>query len=445
MIKLPTIIITSALVKLNHGLEFFLNSKTRKYKAAAFFDLLLIILILSMGYQPVTELITPAALSFKSLTPITETKNSKQVFGFAPYWNIDKLENVDFKTLTTLAYFGVEVGPDGNLDKDAIGYETFNSKKATEIFKKAHENGTKVVLTLTQMENGAILSLMDNADAQKTAIEQTVKMVKDRGIDGLNIDLEYAGDPGQDYRDKFSKFVADLTDKMHQEVSNSQVTVSVYASAVRDPKIYDISAISKTSDGIFMMAYDFAVAGSDNAIPTSPLNGHKEGKYWYDVSTAVDDFLAHMSADKLILGVPYYGYNYLVYEPTVKAETRPAYSWRGKPVSQTYSTVQEKFQTDAIEGVDEVRRGWDEHGKVGYVAYHIAESDTWRMVFMEDSKSLALKYDFAKSRGLGGVGMWALGNDDGKSELWALLKEKFGVKTLADNSEQRQVVEIREP
>ncbi len=54
------------------------------------------------------------------------------------------------------------------------------------------------------------------------------------------------------------------------------------------------------------------------------------------------------------------------------------------------------------------------------------------MIFIEDKKSLGIKFDFAKAKNLGGVGMWALGFDDGKIDFWALLQEKFGVK-LADN------------
>ena len=54
------------------------------------------------------------------------------------------------------------------------------------------------------------------------------------------------------------------------------------------------------------------------------------------------------------------------------------------------------------------------------------------MVFIEDEKSLGLKYDFAKDKQLAGVGIWALGFDDGKKELWTLLEDKFGQKITAD-------------
>lgn len=359
------------------------------------------------------------------LSPLQTEKSDHEVFGFAPYWTFDKLDNVDFDVLTTFAYFGIDVDSEGLLDINGTGYEVFQSEKATSIFRKAHDHGARVVLTLTQMDNYNINSILENPDSQERMISKAVELVKSRGIDGINVDFEYTGNPGQEYRDKFTNLVSRLTNKMHAEIPSSKVTVSVYASAIKDPKIYDIGQLSQISDGIFMMAYDFAVTGSDNAIPTSPLYGHKEGKYWYDVSTAVEDFLRHMPADKLILGVPYYGYNYLVYEPAINARTIPYWSWRGQPVAQTYSLVQNELVTE--------KSGWDNLGKVNWKAYYDADSYTWRMIFLDDSKSLAIKYDFAKEKKLKGVGMWALGFDDGKQELWALLRSKFGNK-LADNS-----------
>ena len=48
------------------------------------------------------------------------------------------------------------------------------------------------------------------------------------------------------------------------------------------------------------------------------------------------------------------------------------------------------------------------------------------MIFLDDNRSLKIKYQFAKEKKLAGVGMWALGFDDGKDELWDLLSLEFG-------------------
>lgn len=412
-------------------------SKKKLYLTATVSDLILILAILVGGMIPTRNIATSFVTTVTPLHPLTHTevkvdKGSKEVFGFAPFWTSDKWDGVDFEVLTTLAYFGVPVMGDGNLDTNDQGYVTFKSRKATEAFKKAHASGTRVVLTLTQMNNSQIIALLGDPDAQSRAISQAVEEVENRGIDGINVDFEYDGNPGPEYRQKFTQFVDNLTQEMHSRNPNSKVTVSVYAASVKDPKMYDIASLSTVSDGIFMMAYDFAIAGSDAAMPTSPLYGYKEGRYWYDVSTAVEDFLAQMPASKLILGVPWYGYNYAVYEPGIKAPTRPSWAWQGRPATQTYAVAQANVKADR-EDISDFQTGWDELGQVGWKAYYLPGSGTWRMIFLENSQSLGIKYDFAKSKDLAGVGIWALGFEDGDSDLWNVLKEKFGPK-IADHS-----------
>lgn len=410
----------------------FTNIKQNISALGFAFILLFIVLTFKSTFNMLTDFVSTHILS-----PLQTEKSNHEVFGFAPYWTFDKLDNVDFDVLTTLAYFGVEVDGKGNLDKEGEGYRVFQSDKATEIFRKAHSHGSRVALTLTQMDNDNINALLDNPQGQKDMINDAVSTVKARGIDGINVDFEYVGDPGQEYRNKFTMMVTNLTNKMHKEIPLSKVTVSVYASAVKDPKVYDIAALSKSSDGIFMMAYDFATSASDNAIPTSPLYGHKEGKYWYDVSTAVDDFLTVMAPEKLILGLPWYGYNYPVQKPQVKAERDYGYYtyywWKGYRYSRYIGREDASAQTYTLANKNPTElQGWDDAGKVGWKAYK-DDSGLWRMIFLDDTKSLEIKYDFAKAKNLGGVGMWALGFDEGKQELWTLLKNKFGAK-LADNA-----------
>ena len=210
--------------------------------------------------SPITDMISPVAE--------VESKTQREVFGFAPYWKINDLENVDFSVLTTFAYFGVDALPDGSLDRNSQGYRVFMGDEAARLFEKAHQHNTRVVLTLTQMEAENILALLDDRGAQARLIDETVAAVEERGIDGVNIDFEYFGESLPEYRPKFSKFVKDMTDAMHESNPNSKVTVSLYASAVMSPRIYDVASISDSSDGIFMMAYDFATASSDKVMPT---------------------------------------------------------------------------------------------------------------------------------------------------------------------------------
>ncbi|OGG15097.1 hypothetical protein A2773_04365 [Candidatus Gottesmanbacteria bacterium RIFCSPHIGHO2_01_FULL_39_10] len=401
-------------------------------------------IIIFMGI--LTRVVIPKAqaASISPIPPISQDSKPKyEVFGFAPHWLMDeRMNKIDFTTLTTMAYFGIPVKIDGSLDKNDRGYKVFHGKKATELFKKAHENGTRVVLTLTLMKNDPIKKFLDDEDAWANTAAQASWEVLKRGIDGVNIDFEYVGSPGTDYKNKFSKFVNYFTKNMHKIVPNSQVTVSVYASAVKDPKIYDIKRLGEDSDGIFMMAYDFATTTADKVMPTAPLGGHKEGKYWYDIRTAVNDFLSFMPEEKLILGLPWYGYNYQVSSPQVKASTSKGYytyQKYGRRTIRVYVPVKGKAQPYYLAQDLADKSGWDEYGQVGWKAYNSASG--WRMIFLDDEKSLSLKYDFAKEKKLKGIGMWALGFDNGDRKLWDVIQAKFGQKTVDEQISQKQIYE----
>ena len=402
-------------------------SHTLKVSLAGIFFISLFLLTFALSNKNTVSILRSplpdTGLLFPKVQAQTKEEKKYEVFGFAPYWSFKKLDNVDFNTLTTLAYFGVPVSKSGDLVKNDPGYTTFMSQKATEIFQKAHNHETKVVLTITQMNNKTIKQILDDEAAQHRTVQQTLSLVKARGIDGVNIDFEYTGDPGDDYMHKFTNFVDLMNEAM--KANNLTTSTSVYAISASQLKMYDIQALAQRTDKIFMMAYDYATASAKSAIPTAPLYGHKEGEYWYDVATAVDDFLSKMPSDKLILGTPWYGYNVLVYEPGIKAETRPRYSWRGKPTAQTYGNIEETISPN-MPGILDYKEGWDDLGKTRWKAYHVASTNTWRMIFYDDIQSLGIKYDFAKTKDLAGVGIWALGFDNGRPEMWDLLRAKFG-------------------
>ena len=425
------------------GITLFRNNSFRLTIAA---NVIIFGILASYLIQPTLQILKSFYPKSENIEPLASAhaKKGSEVFGFAPHWTINKLDNVDFNVLTTFAYFGVDIDAEGNLNKDSKGYEVFKSEKATELFKKAHEKGTRVVLTVTLMDNDTIKQFLDSENAQQNAISEIVSEIESRGIDGVNIDIEYTGNPGEEYRHRFSTFISQLNNYMDDVLPESKLSVSVYASALKDPKLYDIEKLGKTVDNVFMMAYDFAVAGSGNAIPTAPLYGYKEGKYWYDISTAVDAFTKVMPAEKLIMGVPWYGYNYAVNEPVVKTATSKGYTSYYKKGRRTYSQFipfRNYAQTYAVvtddlhaetEGITNYQQGFDELGKVSWKAYFVPSDGIWRMIFIDDVRSLTHKYDFAKEKGLAGVGMWALGFDEGKTEMWTLLKEKFGTKEFAD-------------
>ncbi len=347
---------------------------------------------------------------------VLATGDTQEVFGFAPYWSLSKMDNIDWHALTTFAYFSLTVNGDGTIDRNTGEWDSFESKKLDNLFDEAKKNHVRRVITLTQMEPGQIRALLGNEDSWKVIADESVDILKSRDLDGVNIDFEFMPND-ENLRSQFTKFSEYYNRELKSQLNNPYITVSVLASSEKERKIYDIGPLSKIYDAIFMMAYDFYYPGSETIGPSAPLYGYNNGKgpYWYDVSTAVEDFLKVAEPNKIIMGVPYYGWNYPAYAP----QPNTASIYNASATTNDRARDNKLLETTPV-------GGWDNQAHVSWRGYW--DGDGWRVVYIEDKKSLSDKYDFAKSKKLAGVGIWALGFDSGDDTLWKLLDEKFSPK-----------------
>lgn len=351
---------------------------------------------------------------FQNFFKAHDTGAKREVFGFAPYWTLSKIGKIDWKTLTTFAYFSLPVNSDGSIDRDSYEWTVFKSEKLKGYFQQAEDHNVKRVVTLTQMDAGVIEQFLNNRNAWDELSRQSVEILKENNLDGVNIDFEYI--PSDDnLKAQFSDFVKTYTDVLNKNLDDPYITVSVLASSVRFDRIYDIGALSKLTDGVFMMAYDFYYPGSDMIGPSAPLYGFNDGHgpFWYDVSTAVDDFVKVSDSQKIILGIGFYGWNYPAYSPNPK--TNKVEGLRAQATTNVKAQSDESLQASPI-------GGWDDFAKVSWRGYW--ENDGWHVVYLEDARSIAHKLDFANKKNLGGVGIWALGYE-GDSQLWSMLNEQF--------------------
>ena len=55
---------------------------------------------------------------------------------------------------------------------------------------------------------------------------------------------------------------------------------------------------------------------------------------------------------------------------------------------------------------------------------------SWRQLYYDDAQSLATKYDLVNQYDVRGIGIWALGYDGSRPELYAVIKDKFIVDTI---------------
>ena len=360
----------------------------------------------------------------------THKRPSYIVYGYLPYWTIESSKYLRLADLTHIAYFGLYINEDGTFKEtvfDDAGVKItepgFRNWKENEDLDKlileSKAEGVRFALTIIAHEDEANDKFLDCRECWDTLLNGVVAELNSKSITDVNLNFEYAEYTDEDKAVKFAEFTKFFNEELDKVFGDSQVVVSAFADSAMKPRVSSkLNELGRYSDGIFIMAYDFHRPTSDAAGPVSPLNSEGTNSD-YDLNIMIKDFLSQIAPNKLILGIPYYGYNWVVEDDGKYAKRIEGTDQIGFSQSQTYDVI----MSDIAEmGLD---LKWDEQAQVPYYSYISPETGSIRQVYFENVQSLAKKYELVKEKSLAGVGIWALGYDGDRSELWDLIYDHF--------------------
>jgi len=317
-----------------------------------------------------------------------------ELFGFAPYWSLPTSSGFNLVGLTTLGYFSLDVAGNGTVEESGPGWVGYQSQALADLVTRAHGVGDRVVLTASCFDQSALDQMAADPTAGPRLATALVALVAAKNLDGVNIDFEGKGSKDQRGLDTL---MAAVSSAMHQANPHWQVTMDTYASSAGDPTgFYDIAGLAPSVDGFFVMAYDMNDRSTPS--PTAPLTGAG-----FTDLEAVQQYSAVVPPSKVILGVPYYGYDWPTVGPGLGD---PA---TGPPTPLSYSQV--------------VATGghvyWDPTTQTPWTSYQVGAQ--WHETFFDDPTSLALKAQLANTYHIAGVGIWALGMEGSAPAMQAAL------------------------
>lgn len=328
-------------------------------------------------------------------------KDAPVVFGWHPYYMGSAYVCYNFNLLWGISYFSYEVDPETG------SYKEIHDWKTTPMIDAAHEAGTKVFLTATNFGHDANRRFLGSREAQSRFIDSMAALLNERNAAGVNIDFESL--PATE-RHRYSSFIADLSARMRSFSPAKLVTITLPGIIV--DTAFDIRALSESVDLFMIMGYDYFYSGSPIAGPVSPL---ASGDIWgaYNLEASVKAYLKEgLPREQLILALPYYGREW-----KTRTESIPSKSL-GPVGSRQYRAIRSSVDMDdaKLEPTGDSR--------------YLLTTDDRRhaQLWFDDAESLGRKYDWVLRQGLAGVGLWALGYDNGTNDLWNVLGEKFGEK-----------------
>lgn len=345
----------------------------------------------------------------------------KNIFGYLPYWELSNA-NIRFDLLSHIAIFDFVLNSDGSLIPPYNWPDDWLS-----IINEAQSNDVKVILTvsnlsLTETDSNLVSSLINNQSNKNIFFDEVHDLISDYNLDGINIDFENLklserGDP-------INNFMQELRDSLSTWFIDKELSFAT--PAVNWGNRWKLKELSEICDYLFIMAYDYHGSWSTIAGPVAPLTGNNNYSPYNYVRTISTDYY-NVDPIKIILGVPYYGAEWLVDTndnyANVNPEGEPNSNWVGHV---DYADVHYLF-------ADYNYVKFDGISQTTYVLG--PQGNKFKLIWMDTSPSLALKYDFAIENNFSGIGIWSLGKDGNRTELWDLIEQKFADTTTGVEAE----------
>ncbi|MDP1746864.1 MAG: glycosyl hydrolase family 18 protein, partial [Bacteroidota bacterium] len=323
---------------------------------------------------------------------------NKRVYGWHPYWSNGLQTNYDWAGLTDLCYFAYEVNASTGNSSNTHSWAT------AQVVTDAQTNGVNVTLCATLFSGHT--TFFASSTARQTLITNLINLVQSRNAHGVNIDFEGMG---ASHSADFTSFMIDLCNQMHTAVPGSEVSIALYA--VDWSSVFDIQAMDPYVDLFIIMGYDYYYSGSTTAGPEDPLYNFQTS-YNYTLTKSITYYLNKGAThSKLLLGLPYYGREW-----STTANTTPSSTTGG-----TNSVFYNNFRNNT-NGYYSSRQ-WDVNSFSSW--YPSQRSGQWWQCFIDDAYALGKRFDIVNQQGIGGIGIWALGYDDGYSDFWDLIQNKF--------------------
>lgn len=283
-------------------------------------------------------------------------------------------------------------------------------------------------------------------------IQSAMEIMRKYDLDGIDLDWEYpvngawglvASQP--DDRENFTLLLKELRQAVG---SHKLVTIAVGANAESPKSWVDVKAIAPLLDYINLMTYDMAYG-------TQYFNANLyDSKDWptvavadkYSVDCVVNNYLAAgLKPQQMNLGIGFYG-------RVPKRSVEPGIDWtkpdaQKNPVTQPYFGEQEIALFKSL-GVDLTKdtyvkyndivktflndpqkrftEHWDAQAMVPWLSVQSAEGKPLFALSYENPRSVAIKAEYIKKRGLAGAMFWEYGADN-NNQLARQLAESLGI------------------
>jgi spore germination protein YaaH len=348
----------------------------------------------------------------------------QKTIGFLPYWRLGNIQYARYDLLSEVNFFSLTAGADGHIvevtgNQTEPGWRWWNTQHVMDLIPKVQIDGGAVGLTITMFNNSDIDSLLAHPAAQQNLIDDTLAQIQSRHLNGITLDVEYSGPPPAGDRSAFTVFARRFSTALRRQAAGVTLSLTLPPLAGREPGLFDLPALVPLFDRFVGMTYDFYNAATSVAGPGAPMKGFSSHTFFFDVITTYRDYLRAIPRSKIVMGVPYYGWDWAVRKGKgVLRRTLPANN------PNRYAAILSYGRMRTFGTLKRAICRWNrvaEQPHCLYVDSHGVRHEVW----FENDRSIAVKYAYARANRFAGVAIWVLGYDSKYPNLWDILRRTF--------------------
>ena len=344
----------------------------------------------------------------------SKIKPEYEVFGWHPSWMGSAWQSYPFELLSTLSYFSYKVDP---LTGSYTNPKQMEEWRTTAMIDSAKLKKTKVLLTVSSHGYKNNTSFLGDQAKWNVLIDSVSTLLLDRDADG--VDLNFENLPYLK-RGSFNRFVKELRNRLNQKITNKTPVISLTLPAVDSREIFDVVDLEKYVDLFVIMGYDYNT-GPQLQGAVAPLIPYETENL--SLNNTLKFYLNKgIKPSKTVLALPYYG---SMWEGNIDEDGSTISKFERKV---TYREVMSIFNEEFITK-NNLSPVLEKKSMTNYFNVIYPDNST-KEVWFDDDYTLGKKYDFAIVNQLKGVGIWALGYDNGYNELWDVIESKFATDAI---------------
>lgn len=337
----------------------------------------------------------------------TPAKSNRVIIGYVPGFRGELDEKtIDANKLTHINYAFVDVQDSmawlTNIATDTINFRRLN-------YLKKDNPDLKILISIggwawSNYFSDAVLT----ENSRKKFAQTGVAIVEQYNLDGIDIDWEYPGLRGEDNvfrtedKENFTLMFKSIREELDKLTTKTGKTYQVTTALPCFPKLFEVTNMGEAAkylDFVNIMAYDYYVAGDtaghhSNLYHSESYEKEDSGNKAYDLYTK-----AGVPAEKLVLGVPFYGRSWFM-----KTDDNLGINRAVDSVTRGGGYT---FIKDSIMTRPGFVRHWDDKAKAPF----LWNAETRQLVVFDDEESLKYKCEYVKEKNMAGIMFWQYASD----------------------------------